>query len=119
MSCRRPFLSPGVTPSQALQQDTGRWMMVPNSLVSQDGSGCNKVGTSYAAFEYQTVMTLHSTRNSDSADIMQWLCYAVFRVFVQKLLCLWSPSEALGVLHFVFGHGRLPSKAHTTILLTG
>ena len=31
------------------------WMMVPQDRVTLDGSECNKVGVSHAAFRYQPV----------------------------------------------------------------
>ena len=31
------------------------WMMVPQDMVTLDGSACNKIGVSPAAFRYQPV----------------------------------------------------------------
>jgi hypothetical protein len=48
----------GLTPDQVLSSNQSQWMMVPQSMVSIDGTQCNMVGTSYYAFRYQTVSTL-------------------------------------------------------------
>ncbi len=45
----------GYTPQQVLTSSTDQWMMVDKSAVSLDGTACNKVGTSYIAFQYQNV----------------------------------------------------------------
>ncbi len=43
------------SPQQVLSSNTDKWMMVDKSMVSTDGTTCNKVGTSYFAFQYQSV----------------------------------------------------------------
>ncbi len=44
-----------LTPNQVLNSNLGQWMMVDKSMVSVDGTECNKAGTSYPAFQYQAV----------------------------------------------------------------
>ncbi|KAK9799370.1 hypothetical protein WJX73_004741 [Symbiochloris irregularis] len=44
---------PGASANAALTSNFSSWMMIPQSQVSLDGSTCNKVGTSYTAFETQ------------------------------------------------------------------
>ena len=44
-----------MSPEVALQSNTSQWLMVDLSLISLDGSTCNQVGTSYAAFQFQSV----------------------------------------------------------------
>ena len=50
-------LCTGVSPDVALVSNTSQWLMVDLSLISLDGSACNRVGTSYTAFEFQSVST--------------------------------------------------------------
>jgi hypothetical protein len=45
----------GVSPNQALVSNTDQWLMIDVSLISLDGSTCNRVGTSYSAFQFQAV----------------------------------------------------------------
>lgn len=47
--------SAGVSPDVALVSNTSQWLMVDLSLISLDGSTCNRVGTSYTAFQFQSV----------------------------------------------------------------
>ena len=47
----------GVSPEVALQSNTSQWLMIDLSLISLDGFTCNQVGTSYAAFQFQSVST--------------------------------------------------------------
>ena len=42
----------------ALTTNLSQWMMIPQSLVTLDGSACNLVGTSYSAFYNQAVRGL-------------------------------------------------------------
>ena len=44
----------------ALTTNLSYWMMVPQTLVTLDGTACNLVGTSYSAFYNQAVSTLVS-----------------------------------------------------------
>ena len=39
----------------ALGANMTGWMMVPQDLITLDGTECNKVGASFAAFRYQPV----------------------------------------------------------------
>lgn len=50
-------VSPAVPPGTALalSANMSGWMMVHQDLVTMDGSACNKVGVSHAAFRYQPV----------------------------------------------------------------
>lgn len=47
----------GVSPATALTSNTSEWLMMDTSLVSLDGTTCNKIGTSYTAFQFQSVST--------------------------------------------------------------
>ena len=58
---RNPCFSTGVSQAApqggalALSANMSGWMMVPQDLVTLDGSACNKIGVSQAAFRYQPV----------------------------------------------------------------
>ena len=56
----RSLVGAGYTPQQVLTSSTEQWMMVDKSAVSLDGTTCNKVGTSYTAFQYQNVRAIPS-----------------------------------------------------------
>ena len=45
----------GQSSVQGFAANTSTWMMVPDSMVSVDGTECNQVGTSYWAFNFQPV----------------------------------------------------------------
>jgi len=49
--------SPQVSPGglQALSANMSGWMLVDQSLVTLDGSECNKIGVGFSAFRYQPV----------------------------------------------------------------
>ncbi|KAK9805195.1 hypothetical protein WJX72_005302 [[Myrmecia] bisecta] len=43
----------GVSAAAVLNANQSTWMVVDNTMVSLDGTTCNKIGTSYTAFRYQ------------------------------------------------------------------
>ena len=45
----------GASANTALTTNLSKWMLIQQALVSLDGSTCNKVGTSYTAFQTQPV----------------------------------------------------------------
>jgi hypothetical protein len=55
ISRRACFAGAGQSTAQNLALNASQWMMVPQSQVTMDGSQCNLVGTSYYAFNFQSV----------------------------------------------------------------
>eukprot|EP00210_Caulerpa_lentillifera_P005322 g5085.t1 len=45
---------PGSDPASALTASQEQWMLIDKTQISLDGSECNKVGTSFTAFRFQT-----------------------------------------------------------------
>ncbi len=43
----------GASPDQILTTDRSTWLLVDPSMVSFDGSTCDRVGTSFTAFKWQ------------------------------------------------------------------
>lgn len=93
----------GVTPEVALQSNTSEWMMLDLSLVSLDGATCNKVGTSYGAFQFQSARTLFSVA-----------MYILPQLHVEHHACMMKPNvSALSIpgasLSVLLRHQHIPA----------
>lgn len=49
----------GMSPNEVLVSNIDQWMLIPNTMVTLDGSECNKIGVGYTAFYTQTVSRMH------------------------------------------------------------
>ncbi len=54
-SNNHPCAATGESPDVVLTSKTSQWMIMDLSLISLDGTTCNKVGTNYEAFQFQSV----------------------------------------------------------------
>ena len=68
----------GTSSNQALTSNFSKWMMIQQSLVSLDGATCNRVGTSYGAFQTQPVRPGYICRYHEgwhaNANVFVQLC---------------------------------------------
>lgn len=82
----------GLTPQQALQSNTDRWMMIDSSQVSLDGSECNKIGVGYAAFRYQTVRACAIARVPFAPCALLCFAFQALHIFERHACLPRSPT---------------------------
>ena len=77
------------SPQQVLSSSTDQWMMVDKSAVSLDGTACNKVGTSYFAFQYQTVSHANDPAALLAPNVSLDNVYICFCIILPHLEVIW------------------------------